>query len=223
MIRETLCAASTERYCALASPIEPRGWRPLKLTVRGQMPRYSRYCSLFYASTGSGAAPRFSGRYQMRVKLRQAVCILATWLLCGNASASPPEAEHMTRPSQVVLMNKLRICLNVDGAKAVSAAVVLSCPKKNVAGLTGISRADLFRGLGEPTGCSHADGSSESWNDNRCQDALDVYYMFWPPCKLGPGPAQQILFVLFSSAGSVTRSHWDEENRAWNGAGRCIP
>jgi hypothetical protein len=77
-------------------------------------------------------------------------------------------------------MHELRVCLNVHEAKAVLADVVVSCPKKNVEVLVGVSRDDLFGSLGKPTGCRHAAGSSETWRDTRCRDEVDVLYVLSP-------------------------------------------
>jgi len=132
--------------------------------------------------------------------------------------------QHTPTPAQLALMHELRVCLNVDGAKAVPADVISSCPTKNVEILVGVSRDDLFGALGKPAGCRHADGSSEIWDrdhDEGCRDAVDVYYYFWPPCKVGLGPPG-ILRVLFSSAGVVTRSRWDRY-KVWNGPVGCVP
>ena len=170
------------------------------------------------------AASRFTGRCHMRLKLESVACIVVTGLLCANARSSTLDVTHEKTSAQLALLNRLRVCLNVDGAKAVSAAVVTSCPKKDVEVLVGISRDDLFSALGKPAACSHTNGSSEIWSDNGCRDAADVYYLFWPPCNVGPGIAQT-LNILFSSAGGVTRSRWERDEawtRVWVGPVTCV-
>ena len=123
--------------------------------------------------------------------------------------ASPSDAMRTPTRAQLVLMLELRACRNVDHAGAVPADVVSSCPKKKVRTLVGVSRDDLFNSVGEPTACRRADGSSESWSEDRCHGAANVVYAFYPPCKAGRG-APVILDILFSSANVVTRSRWVE-------------
>jgi hypothetical protein len=118
-------------------------------------------------------------------------------------------------------MRELRVCRNVDGAMAVPADIVLSCPKKKVEALVGVSRDDFFAALGKPASCRHPDGSIEGWNDQRCRDEFNVDYAFYPPCKWGPGtPA--ILGILFSSAGIVSRARW-ETSAIYDGMVTCVP
>jgi hypothetical protein len=167
--------------------------------------------------------------WRRRVVLNTILAVLAG-LLLGEAACSP----HATPAEQAALMHELRVCLNVDNAKSVPADVVSACPKKNVEILAGLSRDDLFSSLDNPSGCRHADGSSESWSDKGCRDATDVYYIFWASCKVGTGPPAipgvlgipggipAILGILFSPAGVVTRSRW-ELVTVWNGPIGCIP
>jgi hypothetical protein len=160
----------------------------------------------------------------MRPRLQRVACVLATSLLISSAGAASSDAIHAKNSAQRSLMNKLRECLNVDGAKAVSAAVVSSCPKRNVERLVGISRDDLFSALGKPVGCGHADRTRETWNDGRCADAVDVYYFFWPPCELGRGPAYR-LDIGLDAAGGVITSRWQTgaEAAVWVGPVTCVP
>jgi hypothetical protein len=160
----------------------------------------------------------------MRLTLQRVARALATSLLFGSALASPSDVKHAPTPAQLALMHELRACLNVDRLAAVPADVVLSCPKKNVEALVGVSRDDLFSSLGKPRGCSHP-GSTQTWVDQACRDAVNVSYSFFPPCKEGPR-APKILEVLFTSAGVVSRSRWEPEDiyhAGFEGNIDCVP
>jgi len=123
-------------------------------------------------------------------------------------------------PGQQALLNELRTCLNVDRAKSVPAEVVSACLQKDVESLVGIERGALFRALDMPTGCRHGIGTNEPW-DQGCQDAIDVYYHFYPPCSPGgPGPPA-ILRIVFARE-RVYQARW-EKHKVWNGPPGCIP
>jgi hypothetical protein len=153
------------------------------------------------------------------VSLRRVASIVAIGLLCGTGVSSPSDVKHAASPAQLALMHELRVCLDVGGAKEVPADVVLACLKKDVGVLVGISRDDLFAGLGKPQEC-RPDGGVSPWDFPICRGAVDVDYVFLRPCKV-PGPAE-VLGILFSSAGVVTRSDW-RKYMLLTGVIRCIP
>jgi len=76
---------------------------------------------------------QYSHAGHVRPCYRPAVCI--------HAFALPSDVKHATTTAQLAIMRELRVCLNVDGAEAVPADVVWSCPRKNVEVLVGASRA----------------------------------------------------------------------------------
>jgi hypothetical protein len=140
------------------------GTRSVRFTWRGDRDMRwltSRACSFFRVRPRTGVR-------QMRVPR-----ILATSLLCGTAFSSPSDVQHAPSPAQTALVHELRVCLNVDRAKEVPPDLVSSCPQKDVEILVGISRDDLFDGLGKPTGC-HGETWSTPWDFAQCRGVLDV-------------------------------------------------
>jgi hypothetical protein len=167
---------------------------------------------------------RFTDKHPDVISLRQTLKELE--------NRQQAEIEHPASRTQLALMRELHPCLNSDNLnleETVPVDVVQSCPERNVEALVGVSRGDLFSVLGKPTGCRHADGSSEGWpwpDDHRCRDEIHVYYMFFPPCFVPPaggaGPPTAILHISFDSAGVVTSTRLERPAEVV-GIGRCVP